>query len=654
MNRSYYSAPIQNFLTESPDSIIGKLSTQYVHHNLKDLQLNAWREQVKILKDQLRGLSGQVYFEFAIPRMGKRVDNIVLVGSTIFVIEFKVGAESYDHSTETQVIDYALDLKNFHEGSHDALLIPILVATNAADNYQVNYEAHTLHSAVKCNATNLRLAIESMSQAADVLVEVNSWEGSAYKPTPTIVEAAQALYKGHNVKEISRSDAGRINLTRTTNCINQIIENSKKAGHKSICFVTGVPVAGKTLAGLNIANERMKADEDEHAVILSGNRPLVEVLREALAADLFVESSNSGSKVTKEEARRRASAFIQNIHHFRDEYLKDKKAPTEKVVVFDEAQRAWNERQVQSFMKRRRDKKGFSISEPEFLVGVMDRHERWCCIVCLIGGGQEINTGEAGLEEWVVAINNKFPHWKVFYSAQVLNDSTYLRGKNTREWLESSGNFKVDLHLAVNVRSFRAENVSSFVRSLLDLNVEQARHFLASIIDKYPVALTRSLNSAKDWLKANARGSERFGIIASSGARRLRAQGLDVKNEIEAPHWFLNPDSDVRSSYYMEDVATEFDIQGLEIDFACVAWGANLYIQQGKWQYQMFRGSRWVNVNAVEERSYLKNTYRVLLTRARQGMVIFLPEGKDSDHTRPERFYNETYDYLAGIGIPTL
>ena len=415
--------------------------------------------------------------------------------------------------------------------------------------------------------------------------------------------------------------------------------------------MTGVPGAGKTLAGLNIAVERMKADEDEHAVFLSGNGPLVDVLREALTRNEVLTAKENGVKLSKKQAAIKANAFIQNIHHFRDDNLLSDKAPVEKVVVFDEAQRAWTNDQVSSFMKRKRGVENFNKSEPEFLIDVMNRHSDWCTIICLIGGGQEINTGEAGLEEWVNSLKNHFPDWAIYYSSSILDSDNYLKSEESRNWLIGNGISEIGLHLSVSVRSFRSEQLSNFIHELLNVKIENSQRIYSEIQNSYPIVLTRNLDVAKQWLREQAKGSERIGLISSSGARRLRPLGIDVKNEISPPNWFLNDSEDIRSSYFLEEVATEFDIQGLEIDWACVAWGANFHMNDTGWKYQNFKGSKWQNINKLIDKEYLKNTYRVLLTRARQGMVIFVPESDELDHTRPKKFYDKTYEYLKEIGI---
>ena len=646
MLRAYYGKSIADFIQEDDLNILGTLAKHHGYQTLEKSQQNAWERQITILKSQLAELTGYIYFEFSIPRMGKRVDNIVILGDKIFLLEFKIGSEQYDKHAIDQVIDYALDLRNFHEGSHYANLIPVLIAEKAPifeNNFQ---RAGNLEQAILLNAQNLNKFFKYYD--SNSLMDVAAWEQSSYKPTPTIIEAAQALYQKHNVAEITRSDAGAKNLSDTAGCISNIIEQAKQGNKKAICSVTGVPGAGKTLAGLNIANQRLKVAEDEHAVFLSGNGPLVQVLQEALARNRAIKN-----KIKKETALKETKAFIQNIHHFRDEYLKNSQAPTEKVVVFDEAQRAWNQHQTRKFMSQKRGQPDFNQSEPEFLIEVMNRHQDWCVIVCLIGGGQEINTGEAGLIAWMQALQASYPDWQVHYSNLIVNQDNYLQDTAIKNWLSMIGVEQNHLHLATSVRSFRSEKVSAWVHALLDMD-EQAKSLWKEIQSNYPIVLTRDLQKAKAWVKAQAKGSERYGLVASSGARRLKALGVHVKSEINVANWFLNPKYDVRSSYFLEDVATEFDVQGLELDWVCLAWGENFYYQDNQWCYQSFKGYKWQNINKEEDKQFTKNAYRVLLTRARQGMVIWIPEGSENDNTRQKEFYDGTYQYLKSIGISEL
>lgn len=653
MQRSYYQNTTREFITDSTNSIFGQLAKNH-QHDLEDQQKNAWLKQIQILKSSLNDIEGKIYFEFSIPRMGKRVDNIIISKNIIFVIEFKVGDYFHTKEAQYQTIDYCLDLNNFHEGSHSKTIIPILIATNANEESSDIVGAFSLNNCVLCNNENLEFTIKSILKTYSSLqyIDTNEWENSIYKPTPTIIEAAQALYKGHNVDEISRNDSGVINLSRSTRVINNIIEFSKKNNKKSICFLTGVPGAGKTLAGLNIANERLKADESEHSVFLSGNGPLVDVLREALTRDSVVVAKEHGERIKKSDAERKAKAFIQNIHHFRDDNLRSEKPPIEKVVVFDEAQRAWQKDQVSKFMKTKKGIENFDMSEPEYLISVMNRHHDWCTIVCLIGGGQEINTGEAGVSEWIESLKNKYPDWNIFYSEKILTErSTYLNDENLLNWLESRGKKEIDLHLAVSVRSFRSEKIALLVQFLLENETYKVKDTYNSLKSNYPIFLTRDLGTAKNWLKQNAKGTERIGIVASSGGRRLRAIGIDVKNGIEPENWFLNGKEDVRSSYYLEEIATEFDIQGLEIDYTCIAWDINLYIKNNEWNYQSFKGSKWQKINQDSAKKYLLNSYRVLLTRARQGMIIYIPEINEADVTRPKEYYDMTFDYFRNCGL---
>lgn len=653
MTRSYYSNTISDFLTDDSDKILGQLIRNH-DFAAENLQRNAWIKQIEILKSALPIFkNGQIYFEFSIPRMGKRVDNILIIEDFIFVIEFKVGDTEYQKHAIEQTVDYSLDLQNFHEGSHHEKIVPILISTKAPD-FENNFEINdNLFEPLKGNQNNIGKVInQTLSLSDGTKINHIQWENSIYKPTPTIIEASQALYRGHSVSEISRSDAGAINLSKTTECINRIIEKSKATNSKSICFLTGVPGAGKTLAGLNIANERRKAHEDENAVFLSGNGPLVYVLREALVRDEVQQAKENGEKLTKKKSAIKANAFIQNIHHFRDDNLISNKAPDEKVVVFDEDQRAWTKEKATSFMKSKG--KDFDMSEPEFLIDVMNRHENYCTIICLVGGGQEINTGEAGLSEWLIALNNHYPNWDIYYSNLITADNDYLNDETLKGWLKQNGNEETELHLSVSVRSFRSEKISSFVHAVIDGNAIQANDILHEIDKLFPIRLTRDFNVAKEWLRKNKKGSERIGLVGSSGGRRLRPLGIDVKNEITAEDWFLNDASDVRSSHYLELVATEFDIQGLEIDYVCLAWDINFNFYNGEWNYQSFEGTKWKAINSEIDKSYLRNAYRVLMTRARQGLIIFIPYGDNLDPTRPKDLYDNTYNFLSSCGIKTI
>lgn len=655
MRREYYSNTIASFLKSTPNEILGKL-TQSNNFALEQTQRDAWLEEIRILQNILQPQNGSIYFEYSIPRMGKRIDVVLLIGSAIFVLEFKVGEKEFSSYAIDQVWDYSLDLKNFHETSHECFIAPILVATKAkVDTVTISTTLHNdkLLFPIKSNEEVLGQVVDDVLRFAEGNeINPSQWESGRYQPTPNIIEAAMALYNGHSVSEISRSDASAINLSQTSDAVSEIIRTSKEKSHKSICFVTGVPGSGKTLVGLNIATKHIDKENDLYSVFLSGNGPLVAILREALTRDKVRREKESGNKIKKGEVMSEVKMFIQNVHNFRDDGLIDfTKPPIEHVALFDEAQRAWDLHQTANFMHRKRNHANFQISEPEFLISCLDRHPDWAVVVCLVGGGQEINTGEAGISEWIESLLRSFPSWHIYISPK-LTDSEYGTEKVlTKIKTRQNVTYKEELHLSVSMRSFRAEYISLLVKQILDLQPEDAKKTLGKVKGKYPVVITRDLAKAKQWLKTQARGSERYGIVVSSQAERLKPHAIDVKSPVDPIHWFLDGKEDVRSSYYLEDVVTEFQVQGLELDWACVTWDADFRYTKQNWEHFSFVGDRWNKIRKLERQIYLKNAYRVLLTRARQGMVIVVPTGDEEDHTRKKEFYDPIFEYLQGIGF---
>lgn len=658
MNRAFYSDSIGSFLTKRPDEVLGVL-TRHSEFSVESAQRDAWLEEITILRRTLSPFEGSIYFEYSIPRMGRRIDAVLLVGPAVFVLEFKVGEREFAAHALDQVVDYALDLKNFHEPSHNSPVVPIIIATGATECQPILHITPCkdgLFLPIKTNGQSLRGAIESVLRfVRGSAIDPAQWESGRYCPTPTIIEAALALYGGHSVAEISRTDAGATNLTRTSESISSIIELSKANSRKAICFLTGVPGAGKTLVGLNMATTHIDKASELYSVFLSGNGPLVAVLREALARDRIRRVQECGSKLKKGAAMSEVKAVIQNVHHFRDESIRDAhRPPIEHVAIFDEAQRAWNVQQTSSFMRRKKGVANFNRSEPEFLISCLDRHRDWAVVVCLVGGGQEINTGEAGIGEWVEVLLRSFPDWRVYISPH-LTDSEYGAGAALRT-IQARPNvvWEEALHLGVSMRSFRAENVSLLVKQILDLELDAARTTLRTLNENYPILITRDLNKAKDWLRDRALGTERYGIVASSQAERLKPDAINVRAPLNPVHWFLDPREDVRSSYYLEDAATEFHVQGLELDWTCVTWDGDFRYSKHGWEHWSFCGDRWNHINKSERRNYLKNAYRVLLTRARQGMVIVVPPGDRRDPTRSPAFYDPTFNYLVNVGLPVL
>lgn len=695
INRYYYKSTLTDFINDSPDNIFGVIARSDEGDSVAE-QKYAWSEEIETMQTVLQpwiNENGEILFEYSIPRLGKRIDVVVLLRGIVFAIEFKAGQESYLRADMEQVLDYALDLKNFHAGSHNRTIVPILVATESDDSsHELRFSVYNdkIYDPLFSNIDNLRRLITEVLEREQALPspanEFSNWAISRYEPTPTIIEAASALYHSHSVKEITRSGAEEAALEETTQFVLDVISRSKECGEKSICFVTGVPGAGKTLVGLNVAiQQSIKAEnapegERNLAVYLSGNGPLVKVLTAALAKDKQKRERDKGNKCNITDAKREVSQFIQIIHRYRSNMMAKIKLPiidgkleidesksishktaghgeVEHVAIFDEAQRSWDLEHLASWLARGGSRGGmkkipdFPMSEAEFLIWSLDLRKDWAVIVCLVGGGQEINTGEAGIGEWIRAVNETFPNWKVYLSNH-LTDKEYAEG-NVAELVSHNPNVtQVDkLHLSVSMRSFRAKNLSTFVHYVLDRNLVEAKSLYKTFKDEYPIVLTRDINKAKVWLENKARGSERYGIVVSSQAYRLKPLAIDVRLQPDVESWFLADKMDVRSSLFLEDAATEFDIQGLEVDWTCLVWDGDFRYTSEGWDHNAFKGSKWQKIRKPEAQSYQLNAYRVLMTRARQGMIICVPEGKVEDHTRQPEFYDGTYEYLKSIGL---
>lgn len=657
LRRYGYGASIAEFLRTSADEIIGSLA-QASAFPVEQPQVLAWQVSVGVLRRGLIDLSGvgHVFLEYDIPRLGRRVDAIVIVDHVVFVVEFKVGATGFLTADIDQVVDYALDLKHFHEPSHAAPLMPILVATKVTEGevcIASSPAADGLFDPVCCNGDLLAQVFQAVLDFADgPPIDPVAWVEGRYRPTPTIVEAALALYARHSVAEISRSDAANLGLT--SGFLNSVIGHARSAGRKAICLVTGVPGAGKTLVGLDVATQSTDAAAELHAVYLSGNGPLVQVLQEALARDRVRLETEAGRPLRIGDARRQVKSFIQNVHLFRDEALLTNAPPHDHVAIFDEAQRAWNAEMTADFMKRKKGRADFSHSEPEFLISYLNRHDDWAVVICLVGTGQEINRGEAGVSEWIGSVNRSFPSWDVYVSPQLdAKDDELVQALSA---VRDRGRLKEDcaLHLSASIRSFRSERVSEFINRLLDLDTEGARELADEVTERFPIVVTRDLNAAKTWLRQRARGTERYGMVVSSQAQRLKPHAIDVRVKVDPVNWFLAGKHDTRSSYYLEDVATEFQVQGLELDWTCVVWDGDLRVNGDRWGHFSFKGERWERVNKVERQQYLLNAYRVLLTRARQGTVIVVPPGDKYDSTRCPAIYDATFAFLREVGLREL
>jgi len=714
MKRYYFADTITNFLKKSDNEVLAELdrgSREY--SSLYSAQGRSWDKELLDLRPMLDKYSnrGTIVFEYTIPRLGRRIDVILLINGIVFILEYKAFKDAFLSADAIQVFDYALDLKNFHKESENRYIVPILVVTDAEakGNVLEEYRDH-IFAPLLCNTATLSDTIDycmATIPKRDYSTD-EDWLNSKYEPTPTIIEAVTHMYKNHSVKDIARHGSEDNDFFKTCGAVKEIISFSKVNHHKSICFVTGVPGAGKTLVGMDIAAEYIK--EQDRAVYLSGNGPLVEVLCEALARDMVAQSKSEREKKiadirrasfskkeeanairtiekakTKKVASSEVQAIIQMVHRYRKACLentieKDGKIiedienrnsntsnyiPIDHIAIFDEAQRAWTKKGLASFMKDKHHWNDFPMSEPEFLISCLDRHKEWGVVVCLVGGGQEINHDEAGIDEWIKAINRSYPSWHVFISNK-LYDSEYMAGQALSELeLHHKNVHKLpELHLAVSRRSFKAERLASFVKALLDIDVQAANNELQSLND-YPLFITRDLNAAKKKLRQWAKGSsDRYGLLVSSKASRLKPLAIDVRVKPSVTAYFLNGPDDIRSSLFLEDAASEFDVQGLELDWTCLVWDADFQYKEGRWAYHKIGSKKddddesvqcWRNINDPVLRHYQKNAYRVLLTRARQGMIICVPEGDINDMTRNPELYDSTYSYLKDvIGIKEL
>lgn len=661
---AFYRGKLADFLSHSRDEILGSLLRSYQHNELQKRQTKAWEIEIKILKSacaELLRLTPNaadwcLLLEYPIPRRSKRLDSVLLADDVIFCLEFKTLDKNHTLQTDRQVEDYALDLRDFHEASRNRCIVPVAVVPKApqTENSRDKLISDVVRGVIRANGSDLASVLVSTFQAEhradDKPIDPTAWNKSPYRPVPTIIEAAEALFTGHNVREIAH--AGATNLAATSDQLVEIIQQAQHRCEKVICFVTGVPGAGKTLAGLNVVhNPALRREGRPAGVFLSGNGPLVKIVSAAIARD-------HKRRVRENGGERIVSTFIQNVHGFVREGLeKDDKPPAERVVIFDEAQRAWNADQNWK-------KNGLEISEPETMLSIMDRHQDWAVLIALVGGGQEIHTGEAGLSEWGKTLREKFPNWKIAVSPKALEKDASTAGHQ----LFVDGNAgsltiqtEPSLHLEVNLRSFRARKLAEWVDAALVGDGAKAAATVPEL-NEFPFALTRSLATARTWLREHARGQQRAGLVASSGAIRLRADGIELSsgfrqgNRDMFVHWFLDYPPDVRSSNQLEIAASEFECQGLELDWIGLCWGGDFSFDAvgNCWAFRNFTGSRWGILKSEIDRQYLLNTYRVLLTRARRGLIIWIPQGDVSDETRSPIFFDSTADYLIRCGVPVI
>jgi hypothetical protein len=596
---AYFKNSLHEFVRTPAQNIAGALSKAILQRfaGNQQEQLKSWLEQIKLLQSACQNVldifpragTWGVLLEYPLLRLQRRLDTVALAAQLVAVIEFKVGAKAYHAADARQVEDYALDLRDFHHASHRLTVVPVLCATDApAVALPEGGPWGSIWPVTLTNSATLSQYLEKLASipevAAGTQLSLEEWDSSPYRPVPTIIQAAELLYAGHEVQEIAAAAADVHNLASTAERLVDIVAKAKARKRRVVCFVTGVPGSGKTLTGLNLVHDkRLKVADAAKTAYLSGNTPLVEVLREALARD---RAKRLGEPLR--ETRRIVRTEIQHLMDYLREYIAENPThrPFENVIVFDEAQRAWDA----AYGKQKFDREA---SEPALFLEIMARQPEWAVIVGLVGGGQEINVGEGGLREWGKALaewagDPAKATWDIIGAPDVVFGGASTVGQSLFDQSYSyPGDLITDerLHLSVSVRSFRCEAVSTWVDHLLAGHIEVARK-VASAADDFPVYVTRELAATKGILRAQARGSRRVGLVASSGARRLRADGLGVTlsaNERDAyVHWYLEPKGDIRSSNALEVTANEYTCQGLELDYVGLCWGGDML-----WNWQV-------------------------------------------------------------------
>ncbi len=672
---AYYRRRVKDLVCEPPVSIVGALQQAYAADGFASQytrQIQAWAEIVP----KLQGIFGRliqirpaackwtVLFEYPLYRLRRRIDVVILAGNLIVVIECKSGAVATTSVDRRQVEEYALDLRDFHAQSHDRSILPVLWKTEDSTNYGAERSSRIIgrncvEEVLQLDSTGLQRFLAEIPLPHSDCIDAQEWDRSAYQPVPSVIVAATAIFAGHGVQSITNNDAD--NLLIASARILNLIKEARAQKQRYLIILTGVPGSGKTLAGLHVVHTAAETDGDHcgDVVYLSGNTPLIFVLREALARDEDQRRRKAGRRSTLKLIRLEARARIQHINDFLSEGFRGARLepPHEHVIVFDEAQRAWDEKQGVKKFER-------TASEPSLILELMSRHSDWCACVCLVGGGQEINSGEEGVFGWGEALRKMHyldqKKWSVFAPPDVIQGGP------------SAGSFKLgvlpadirvsvetDLQLRVPRRSYRSPALSAWVDCVIAGDMLGAREEVARL-QQYPIVITRSLLRAKRWLMERVRGERRYGLLASSMAQRLRAEGLGVTLQVSAgdeiAHWYLNPLGDIRSSFALEVPANEYTCQGLELDFGCICWGGDLLWSDSAqcWAYSRLSGTSWRTVHHSQHRRFLANSYRVLLTRSREGMVLWIPSGEDSDSTRAPEPLDKTAAFLLDCGAVSI
>jgi hypothetical protein len=664
---SFYRSTVREYLSLTDTEVLARLSLAYANRGFTSQytdQTLTWERDLQSLRRALEQCVDTVSYacqwgillEFSIPRKELRIDVVLLIGEAIVILEAKSGNASLQ--AHRQIEEYALLLHYFHKASAERRIVPIIVSPEAAvpnldavNQFEMfpQLSAYWVRKVIQSPWNHLAEIFTKVCCCTPEQIDPKAWDTSPYHPVPSIIDAAMALRTGLSIREIAHSEASEYEIEMVRDAIQGIVELARTGNRHVICFLTGVPGSGKTLVGLSLAHSHENKANAIH--FMSGNGPLVKVLQHLFTQ----ESRKSGANVA--QARAEAKTLIENVHVFARNYTEDDQGPpSNHAIIFDEAQRAWN--RAQNKKKFNRD-----YSEPEMLLRIMERHQDWATVIALVGGGQEINDGEAGLEEWGKALVASPKEWLIYASPEVIEGGPSTAGHRLFDSVDVTLNIqtKSALHLRTSNRSLRAENLATWVNHVLDGKAEHAASI--GVTDKFPIFMSRDLKDVRKFLKEQSIGQNRCGLIGSSGAARLRAEGLEPNSTFHADypweHWYLADRTDVRSSFQCEVFATEFEIQGLELDWIGVCWGGDFIWSDPalSWQLRAFRpssNSRWLRIKNADKRTFRRNAYRVLLTRARQGMVIFVPRGNPTDPTNNPEEFDNTAEYLLRCGVSPL
>lgn len=665
LGRTYYESSIEDFIScDCSEGIVEFLTGSDEHTNPRELQLqkSAWSNQIKLLRKYLKDKKGYIIFEYILSRLNMRIDVVLLMDGVVYSLEYKNNEVDFYDDAIDQASGYGYALKNFYEVNRNKYVVPMLIATKAPDekcSYSSDLGIDGLFSLFKANPNKMEQYIDlirSKYGSDEIYTEedFHNWIDSPFKPNPTIIQSARSIYMNNQIDEFFKFDAGEENLKITEDTVENIIKDAKANKKKIICFVSGVPGAGKTLVGLDLAGKTRASDDNDlpSTVFFSGNGPLINVLTEALGRDAYKNFPNRYK--SKNQAVNDVKVFIQDLHAFKQDMISTRKhIIDENVLIFDEAQRVWDEKQLEEWLKKKgADKSYYGLSEADLLLSALKEKE-WGVIVALVGLGQDIYNGENGISVWFKSLLEKNKEWEIKLSMDIFDQTADNIDSYITSIMNSSRTENCPgLYLRTSIRTPRAKNLSEFSEALLNNDPINARKALAKF-DNYPICITRDLGRAMNFVSSNRLRRERCGKLCSSNSKIIGrvSHCFDNINQWHFANWMLD-ESGGDSSNSLIYAASEFNIQGLEIDWALLAWDMDMYYSNGKWHEQrMLTPKRFVESTEIQKKHIL-NSYRVLLTRARKGMIIYIPRSGDyEDKYGVSQYYDSTYNYLKSCGI---